>query len=247
MEYANCIIKNSICVFDSGVGGLNVLKECVTKLPNYNYTYVADNYNVPYGSKSPRQLLSLVLPKFDAIAESQPRAVIIGCNTVTTNCIEELRNRYTFPIIGMQPAIKQGCEGGRKCLLLCTMATAESENLRLLIKETSACKLYIHPTDGFADYIENNAFCISEKTVATFLPYGNFDSVVLGCTHYIFAANIIKKVFNCVVYDGLIGTVNHLSEILGEIDHKRIKKPNIAFYDGNYVKNKALFDKINNR
>lgn len=245
MEYANCIIKNSICIFDSGVGGLNVLKECVTKLPSYNYTYVADNYNVPYGNKSPRQLMSLILPKFDAIAENRPQAVIIGCNTVTTNCISELRRIYPFPIIGMQPAIKQGCIGGRKCLLLCTMATAESENLRSLIKESDACRLYVYPVDGFADYIENNVFCLNEKVIENFLPYGKFDSVVLGCTHYIFATKIIKKLFNCDVYDGLSGTANHLSNILGEVDHQCDKKPKITFYSGNFIKNKALFDKIN--
>ena len=96
-----------VCVFDSGIGGLNLLAECAALCPDRDFIYFADNDNVPYGNMTRARMRELVFGIFDEIAGCNPSAAVVACNTVTAAFIRDLRAAYPFPIVGIQPAVKQ--------------------------------------------------------------------------------------------------------------------------------------------
>lgn len=248
--------KDNIAVafFDSGIGGLNLLKECASALPQATFYYLADNYNVPYGSKSKEEMLALVKSKLSLLSDVELSAAVVACNTVTANCIEELRAEYSFPIIGIQPAIKPAAEYGGKCLVLATCATVNSRSFKDLLASVEGkydTRFSVHPCEGLADYIENNLFNIDEEKIKDLLPKAEVDSVVLGCTHYAYIKDIIKEIYNCRIFDGISGTTAHLLKIIGIgahicarngiDDHIALKKSNITFLGGDFNKNAQIY------
>lgn len=243
-----------VAVFDSGIGGLNVLSACVKRLPSAGFCYAADNFNVPYGTKSKEELLKLVYSVMDKVAVQNPSVAVIACNTATANCIGELRSRYGFPIVGMQPAVKQGCKISGECLVLATPSTVGSTSFKTLVHNCGAETAIIHPCEGLASYIEENVFDLPERVPEGLLPQAQPSSVVLGCTHYIFIERQIKSKYNCPVYDGVEGTVNrvcqilgignHFEDKLGIFDHFKDLERKITFIGGNNVKNEMIFKKL---
>lgn len=247
----------SVAVFDSGIGGLNLLKECSAAIPNARLYYLADNYNVPYGSKSKDEILKLVKDKFSLISDVELSAAVIACNTATSNCIDEIRSEYSFPVIGIQPAIKPAAEYGGRCLVLATRATVASRSfndLLLRCKKNSATDFIIHPCEGLAEYVENNIFNLGESLPEGTLPDVEVDSVVLGCTHYAYVKDIIRGKYKCKIFDGIGGTIarlmhvvgidNHLCTQIGISDPLPIKMPIITFLGGNFDKNARIFAQI---
>ena len=95
-------INPLVCVFDSGIGGLGVLYECVRRLPRVDFAYFADNYNMPYGRFGREELIKISNEKFTQIASYNPAAAVVACNTVTAQCIGFLRENFPFEIIGIQ-------------------------------------------------------------------------------------------------------------------------------------------------
>lgn len=240
-------------VFDSGIGGLNVLRACALHYPQLKYIYAADNYRVPYGNRSGEEVFALASAVLDGAMSYRPDAVVIACNTVTAECISELRRRYPIPVIGMQPAVKPAAKFGGKCLVLATAATANSLNFKnLLSKYYPEAKVFA--SQELADYIEKSVFSLPETLPKDLLPDGNFDAAVLGCTHYMFAAKQISRCYSCQIFDGAEGTAARLGEILGISDHQAIKSGktdhagalsvDISFYGGNVDKNSAIFKQI---
>lgn len=239
-----CFQTPPVCVFDSGIGGLNLLSECVRKFPNLNFAYFADNYNVPYGNLPYDKLCGFVDGIFKKIETFNPLAVVVACNTVTAKCINFLRDKYPFEIVGIQPAVKPAAATGKNCLVLATPLTAQSQSLKKLVALYGAGKTEIAECPKLAEYIENNIFDISESEILRLLPEKESECVILGCTHYIFAKNIIKNRYKCAIFDGIEGTCNHLGKILGKYDHFNGGKGEIAFFGGNEGKNRLVFEKI---
>jgi glutamate racemase len=238
----NTLNKNPlVCVFDSGIGGLNLLYECVALNPTTDFLYFADNYRVPYGSLNKKTLSSYVFEIFEKINATSPQAVVVACNTVTAECIEELRAKYSFEIIGIQPAIKPAILNCGKCTILSTPATAQSESLKNLIANFGEEKSEVVACPTLASFIEENISNISEKEVCALLPDISPQSVVLGCTHYIFIEEIIKKRYNCPIFDGTKGTADHLAKILGNGDHSAKRAQKVVFCTGNTQKNRDIW------
>lgn len=233
-----------VCFFDSGIGGLSLLYECVRILPRVNFTYFADNYRMPYGSLTHEKILEYVDDVFSAIAAQNPAAAVVACNTVTAQCVDYLRQKYKFGIIGIQPAIKPAAAHGGKCLVLATPSTAQSQSLKMLVERYGCGVTEIHSCPDLAAYIENNFANLSENEVQKLLPRDEADSVVLGCTHYVFAKKIITSFYNCPVFDGIEGTAARLAEILGIFDHRTQRKQKISFVGGNLTKNREIFRRI---
>jgi glutamate racemase len=233
-----------VCVFDSGIGGLNLLKECAVKMPYQDFVYFADNYNMPYGDLPPEKLNELVFGHFDKINSLHPTAALVACNTVTSRCISFLREKYTFPIVGIQPAIKQAVACGGKCVVMATPSTVESKSFTQLLSRFSYADVVVSPCDGLADYIEKNIFSLSAVKLISFLPNVKADNVVLGCTHYIFAKEIIQNYYGCRVFDGVVGTVDHLMKILGIADHHVTQGGKIGFIGGNVDKNCQVYNNL---
>ncbi len=206
-------------VFDSGIGGLNLLCECARRAPQMHYYYVSDNQNVPYGDRSAEEILRLTLNALDGIEKLRPSALVIACNTVTAQCIDSLRKIFPFPVVGIQPAVKQAAEKGGKCLVLATEATVSSAPFKKLISRFAPADTAAVGCSGLADYIERNIFALPAVLPQGLLPDFSPDSVVLGCTHYAFVKEQIQNRYKCAVYDGIFGTASHFSEIVGMADH----------------------------
>lgn len=210
--------STSVVVFDSGIGGLNLLRACAVRVPHAHYYYISDGENVPYGNRSPEEITRLTLNALSGIEELNPAALVVACNTVTATCIEALRKKYSFPVVGIQPAVKQAAKVGGKCLVLATGATVKSAAFLNLVTrftpdaEVVGCK-------DLAAFIEGNVLSLSYELPQGLLPETRADSVVLGCTHYAFVTEQIKRRFGCPVFDGIEGTANRFSKILGTSDH----------------------------
>ena len=212
--------KPLVCFFDSGIGGLTLLCEAIKRSEGVHYAYFADNYNVPYGRYSHDELLGVADGIFGSISGYNPSAAVIACNTVTAHCAAYLRDKYNFPIIGIQPAIKPAVAGVKSCLVLATPATANSRSLSDLVARFGNGITEVVACPKLASYIEENAPNFSEEKIFNMLPDIKTQSVVLGCTHYIYVKQIISKFYGgCPVFDGVEGTVNRLLSILGICDH----------------------------
>lgn len=233
-----------VCFFDSGIGGLNLFYNCAKILRGAELYYYADNFKVPYGNLSASEITSNADKIFLEIAKRNPSAAVVACNTVTATCIDYLRAKYGFPIIGIQPAVKPAAAAG-SCTVLATVATAQSAALSELVLRFGNGRTEVIACPQLAAYIENNIFNIDEKEVTAILPEIKADGVVLGCTHYAFVKEIIAKKYGCSVYDGIEGTAARLCRILGISDHQPLEMAKLpaktAFIGGDEDKNARIF------
>lgn len=236
------LAKPRIVFFDSGIGGLNLLAECAHRLSCAEFYYFADNYNMPYGNLSRDELYFKADEIFEKIAALGPQAVVIACNTVTAVCAKKLREKYPFPIVGVEPAVKPAAKNGGKCLVLATPATAESPQISKLVEKYGNGITRVIACPNLAQYIEHNIFHMEEEKIIEMLPKCSPSSVVLGCTHYTYAKDIIKRFYNCEVYDGIYGTANRLCNILSlKNTENEPHFPQINFLGGDESKNRAVF------
>ena len=235
------VLNPTVCFFDSGIGGLWLLYECVKRLPDVDFIYFSDNANVPYGSLPHERLVELTDSVFAEMAKLNPIAAVIACNTVTARCIDYVRDKYSFEIIGIQPAVKPAVEAGGKCLVLSTPSTAGSESLRNLINKFGDGRTETVSLPDLAKYIENNLESIDEEFIKSILPKVDCDSVVLGCTHYIYIKDIVKDFYNCPIFDGIEGTADNLVRKIGKNDHFVKRAQKITFEGGFFNKNRAIF------
>lgn len=202
--------NNKIGMFDSGIGGLTVLKELRKLLPNENYIYYADSKNNPYGEKSDSELMNIVTDIVDFLISKDVKIIVIACNTATTRCINRLRKMYPNMIfVGTEPAIKVACDKNFKnTLVMATPGTIKSERTHELVKlnKRSDQKITLLPCKGLADAIESGNKDRVNKVLHKLLDKytnQNIDSIVLGCTHYPHAKKNIKEIFpNAKLIDG---------------------------------------------
>lgn len=237
--------KPRVAFFDSGIGGLNLLAECARRLPYASFTYFADNFNMPYGALSGDELFYKADGFFEKITSLDPQVAVIACNTVTATCAKRLREKYDFPIIGVEPAIKPAVKRGGVCLVLATPATAESASFSKLIQKYGNSSTRVLACPDLAMYIEHNIFNIDENEIIKMLPKYSPDSVVLGCTHYAYVKDIIKRYYDCDIYDVINGTANRLCSLMPKNNaQNEYSSPDINFCCGDESKNKAVFSLI---
>lgn len=243
-----------VFVFDSGIGGLNLLYECARRAPDLRYYFISDNDNVPYGNKSAEEIYRLTRNALKGIEGYNPAALVVACNTVTANCIKRLRAEYSFPVIGIQPAVKPAAKLGGRCLVLATESTVRSASFSSLVSRCGGAEFKVAGCRELAGFIEKNIFDLPASLPKGLLPDEKADSVVLGCTHYAFVKKQIEEFYSCPVFDGVIGTANHFLEILGmtdhfntlsgKTDHSMNLKYKITFLGGDINKNSAIFSKL---
>ncbi|MDE7163054.1 MAG: glutamate racemase [Clostridia bacterium] len=243
-----------VFVFDSGIGGLNLLYQCAVRVPDAHYYFISDNKNVPYGNKSPEEIYRLTRTALKGIEEYNPAALVVACNTVTAQCIGRLRSDYSFPVIGIQPAVKPAALHGGSCLVLATEATVHSASFSSLVARYGNGGFTVAGCRELAEYIEDNIFDLPEKLPRGLLPDVKTDGVVLGCTHYAYVKKQIENFYKCPVFDGIIGTADHFAEIVGISDHSKplsgktdhvdVDKLKVTFLYGNNAKNAAIFKRL---
>ena len=191
-----------IGIFDSGVGGLSVVNEIIRLLPDESLIYYADNANCPYGPREPGEILAFSKTIVDFFLTHHVKLVVVACNTATAAAIEELRNSYPIPFVGIEPAVKPAAKFSRsgKIGILATEGTFSGK----LFKETSARyatskDMNIQVGKGLVEKVEAGEFD-TEDTVRLLKNYiepmitDGVDQLVLGCTHYPFLMDAIKRI-----------------------------------------------------
>ena len=149
--------NNSIGVFDSGIGGVTVLKEIVKILPNENYIYYSDSINNPYGDKCDKEILEICDKIVQKLINNKCKVIVIACNTASAKAAKFLRAKYLeIPIIAIEPAYKMvyDYEYDKPTLVMATKGTIESEKFNLLYEKYNNHKTYLYPCVGLADIIE---------------------------------------------------------------------------------------------
>lgn len=215
-------------IFDSGVGGISVLKEAVRLLPNENYIYFGDTKNAPYGTKTEKEVEGFANAAVERLLTYNIKAVVIACNTATSAAAQKLRNRYSIPIIGMEPALKPASmlRQNGKILVMATPLTLSLPKYQSLVRQYGQDAVSL-PCEGLMDYVETGN--INDSKVETYLktlfaPFlsQTIDALVLGCTHYVFLKKQIAKLLpsKTAIIDGNEGTVRQLERRLNEINEK---------------------------
>jgi len=187
----------SILIFDSGVGGLTVLREVAAARPDARYVYVADDAGFPYGNQPEDTLIARIVSVVgEAIARHAPDLVVIACNTASTLALAELRARFAAPFVGTVPAIKPACaqSHSKRIAVLGTQATVSREYTRALIREFAAgCDVVLVGSPKLASIAECelSGMPVADAEIAAeiapcFVDNGGqrTDTVVLACTHY---------------------------------------------------------------
>jgi glutamate racemase len=166
----------TIGFFDSGVGGLTVLAEALRQLPEENYIYYADTEHVPYGIRNKDEVRRFVLQAVDFMAAQNIKALVVACNTATSIAINNLRQKYDFPVLGMEPAVKPAVEkngtqkGLKRVLVAATQLTLREQKYQDLVSRVDQD----HIVDGIAlpelvEYAENFVFSQSNFTLTFIL------------------------------------------------------------------------------
>jgi glutamate racemase len=212
--------------FDSGIGGLTVLGQALKILPFANYIYYADIEHIPYGEKTKSEVRQYVQKAMDYMAEIKVDAVVIACNTATSVANVKLRKNYSFPIIGMEPAVKPAVayckERGKKVLVLATNLTLQEEKFHQLVHKLDATEMVDTIALGglvkFAEQFEFDTLDVNQYLQNEFAPLELLDygAIVLGCTHFPLFHKVLQQSFTkeTAFFDGSIGTINHLADIL---------------------------------
>lgn len=194
-------ITHPVGVFDSGVGGLSVLRCMREELPGEDFIYVADSGFAPYGDKSSEfiEKRSFAISRF--LVERNAKAVVVACNTATAAAIANMRSAFDLPIIGMEPGVKPAI-AETQCKTVGIMATTEtlkSEKFRLLTgRFCNECNIITQACPGLVEQVErvdlggSKTRALVERYVNSILSKGA-DIIVLGCTHYLFLADLIRE------------------------------------------------------
>jgi glutamate racemase len=231
MKKTNESNVQAIGVFDSGLGGISVLNELVELMPNESYIYYGDSYYAPYGAKSKEEIIERCIQICDYFVSKQVKAIVIACNTATSAAVNVLRDKYkSLPIIGMEPALKPAAHDKKNnnIVVMATSLTLNEEKFNNLMKKYSDTNNIIKmPCPELVDIVENdmlNDTALIAKTLNKYysdINISELDSVVLGCTHFVFFKEHLKKMLDkrTNIIDGNKGTAKHLKEVL-ECDGK---------------------------
>ena len=240
--------NNKIGIFDSGIGGVTVLKEIIKLLPNENYIYYSDSKNNPYGDKEDKEIIEICDKIVNNFIEQKCKAIVIACNTASAKAAKTLREKYTqIPIIAIEPAYKMVHDFSydKVTLVMATKATIESEKFQNLYKLYNNHKTILYPCVGLAELIEeNNQEKIEKYLNDNLKQFNKIDNVVLGCTHY----PLIKKQLNKVLnnpnfFDGGHGISMQLKRTIEKYNIKKSKNK-IEFFDSsnNKLKKERFFE-----
>ena len=229
-----------IGLFDSGIGGLSVLREALKHLPNEHFLYYADTAHVPYGNK-PKLLVRAYAFAAVRFLESQGcQALVVACNTATSVALDDLRAHFQLPVIGMEPAVKPAVLATRakRVLVLATERTLKEPKFHDLLARVDG--------DGIVDYLsmqglvtfaERRAF--EPEPILTYLRArltglepASYGSIVLGCTHFLYFRPLIRQVFaaGTDLIDGNAGTIRQLLTQIKALPSEPPRSGRIEFF-----------------
>ena len=220
----NALRERPVGIFDSGVGGISVLRELRAQLPQENVIYYGDTAYAPYGTKPPEVVMARVRQVMAELLNRDVKAVVIACNTATSVAAATLRAEMTLPIIGMEPALKPAHQlrhGGR-ILVMATPLTLRLPKFEALMARYGEGASPL-PCPGLMELVEEGKLDgteIEDYLHRLFAPYRDtpVDAVVLGCTHYVFLHPILRRLLpaETVILDGNAGAIRQLRRVLAE-------------------------------
>jgi len=193
---------NPIGVFDSGVGGLSVLREIRRELPGENLLYVADSAHAPYGDKSAQFIEARSKAIIEFLISRNAKAIVVACNTATGAAVASLRPKFSLPIVAMEPAVKPAAANTKSGVIgvLATSRTLSSNNfVKLFDRFGSDVEIIGQACPGLVEQVEAGDLSgvktrkLLEQYLCTLLQRGA-DTIVLGCTHYPFLTALIQEI-----------------------------------------------------
>ena len=214
-----------IGVFDSGVGGISVLRELVKQMPGEKFLYFGDSANAPYGKRTTAQVRQLTMDAAAMLMERGLKALVVACNTATAAAITDLRQVYPDTvIIGIEPALKPAADRfpNGNIGVMATPVTLREEKFRSQLGRFSGAQVHLIPVPELVELVESGHTddeSVEDLLRPVLLPYaGKLDAVVLGCTHFPFAAKVIGKLLGdkTVILDGGEGTARETHRRLQE-------------------------------
>ena len=191
---------NPVGVFDSGVGGLSVLREIRRVLPPEDLVYVADSAHAPYGDRAPEYIADRAVALVEFLVREGAKAVVVACNTATGIAVDALRARFPLPIVAIEPAVKPAAAATRSGVvgvMATTQTLASRRFLKLVDAHASGARVLVQPSPGLVEQVESLQLtagatrALVEQYVRP-LVEGGADTIVLGCTHYPFLTPIIQ-------------------------------------------------------
>lgn len=233
-----------IGIFDSGVGGLSVFREIKKLLPEESYIYYSDNAYCPYGEKSKEEIIHRARTITSFLLDQGAEIIVVACNTATAAAISSLRKEFPIKFIGMEPAIKPAASISRTGVVgvLATAGTLKAEKyLDNRGKFSENVRIVEHVGQGFVELVEKGITTgpEAEETVSKSLKPlldENADTIVLGCTHYPFLSDTIKKVAEdevpereIKVIDPAPAVARHLVEVMHQ-EGLKIKEEGFRIY-----------------
>jgi glutamate racemase len=199
-------MDHPIGVFDSGVGGLSVLRALRAELPHERFVYVADSGFAPYGERDDAYVVQRSHAITDYLVKTHGiKAMVVACNTATAAAIHTLRKDYpNFPVVGIEPALKPAASSSRTGVVgvIATRYTIQSEKFAALLRSLHGqARFMLQPCDGLVRAIEQNDTIKIRAACAEYtgamgvfgLKEGEMDTLVLGCTHYPFIADELRR------------------------------------------------------
>jgi glutamate racemase len=196
------LAERPVGVFDSGVGGLSVLRAIGQELPEEDVLYVGDSGFAPYGDKPGDFVRARATAIVEFLVNEGAKAVVVACNTATAVAVEHLRARFQVPIVAIEPAVKPAAARTRSGVVgvLATAGTVASPNLSKLVNDYGVdVRFLVQPCPGLADQVERGEFTsartrsLVEQYVRPLTQQGA-DILVLGCTHYPFLSEVIQEI-----------------------------------------------------
>jgi glutamate racemase len=224
-----------IGIFDSGVGGLSVLRAMLRRLPTVSMIYVGDVSQAPYGERPTAEIVDRCERIVSFLADQGATMIVVACNTATVTAIAQLRERWpALTFVGVEPGVKPAAahSRARRIAVLATPATSASERLRQLVDHHAAgVDVHILPCPGLAAAIERGALHGPElldvlQPLCNRARAAQVDTVVLGCTHYAFVADTIQKLLGPGIT--LIDTTAAIAERIASlwpIEHRAADSP----------------------
>ena len=221
--------QDYIAVFDSGVGGISVLKHLIRHLPGERFLYYGDSANAPYGSRTTMEVRQLTLAAVKKLTTEYPiKALVIACNTATAAAVKQVRAAYPdLIVVGIEPALKVAADNfpGGRIGVMATEVTLREEKFDLLLHRFDEnCTITKIPAPGLVQLIEAGKVDApeTEALLRSILKdyIGKLDALVLGCTHYPFAAKAISRVLagQTVLLEGGDGTARETLRRLSAAD-----------------------------
>lgn len=232
--------NHPIGLFDSGIGGTSIWREIHQLMPNENTIYLADSKNAPYGLKSKEEIIALSCKNTELLLALNAKVIVVACNTATTNAIKELRAKYAVPFIGIEPAIKPAAIQSETHIIgvLATKGTLTSELFNQSVLNYPNTKIIEQVGYGLVQLIEEGKTETKEmrmllKKYLEPMIKQNIDYLVLGCSHYPYLIQEIKKIIpsNIKIIDSGEAVARQTKNILTEkVGLASEKESNQIFY-----------------